>query len=78
MSPVRELNIRGEKRKIGEKLKAHDSLQEITGQQLWMHFRINATFPQNKRSSGVNEIESQHLGVNSPEVIPWKERDQIS
>lgn len=71
MSPVKELNIR-EKNKRRERLKTLDSLQEITRQQLWMHLMINATFPQNRRSSGVDKIESQHLGVNSPEVIPWK------
>lgn len=49
-----------------------------------MHLVINAAFPQNKRNAGVNEIEKQHLGENSPKVIPWKssflerERDQVS
>lgn len=71
MSPVKELDIRKKKRKR-ERLKVHDSLQEITRQQLWMHLVINATFPQNKRNAGVNEIEKQHLGENSPKVILWK------
>lgn len=69
MSPVKELNIRG---KRGGRLKAHDSLQEITRQQLWMHLVINAAFPQNKRNSSVNESESQHLRENSPKVILWQ------
>lgn len=47
-----------------------------------MHLVINAAFPQNKRNPGVNEIESQHLGVNSPKAIPWKssflERERLS
>lgn len=50
----------------------HDSLQETTRQQLWMHLVINAAFPQNKRNSGVNVSESQHLGENNPKVILWQ------